>query len=111
MDPVVFLYVTAPDDAVASKIAEALVANRAAACVNILPRIRSIYRWQGAIEREEEIAMIIKTIEGKSREARMIVERLHPYATPAIAAIPVDAGRSGEKFIAWVNSAVQETLS
>ncbi len=111
MEPIHFLYVTAPDEDTAARIAEALIAAKAAACVNIIPRIRSVYRWNGAVERSEESAMIVKTTTAKSSEARALIERLHPYDTPAIAALPIDAGKSGEKFVAWVKGAVLETLS
>ena len=111
MEPILFLYVTAPDDNAASRIAEALVEARAAACVNVLPRIRSVYRWNGAVERSEETAMIVKTTAAKSGDARALIERLHPYDTPVIAALPIDSGKSGEKFVAWISDAILETLS
>ena len=111
MDEVVFLYVTTPDEDTAARIAEALIEARAAACVNILPRIRSVYRWNGAVERGEEAAMIVKTTAGRSCEARAVVERHHPYATPAIAALSIDSEKSGEKFVKWIEAEVLETIS
>ncbi len=111
MNEILFLYATAPDDDTASRIAEALVDARAAACVNILPHIRSVYRWNGAVERSQETGMIVKTTAARSGEARALIERLHPYDTPAIAALPIDAGNSGEKFVGWIKAAVLETLS
>lgn len=111
MEPILFLYVTAPDDDAASRIADALVEARAAACVNIFPRIRSVYRWNGAVERSEETAMIVKTTAARSGAARALIERLHPYDTPVIAALPLNAGKSGEKFVDWIKAAVLETLS
>jgi periplasmic divalent cation tolerance protein len=111
MDQVVFLYVTAPDDEAASRIAGALVDARAAACVNILPRVRSVYRWNGAVERCEETGMIVKTTAARAGDARALIERLHPYDTPVIAALSIDAGNSGEKFVDWIKAAVLETLS
>ncbi|MDZ7627088.1 MAG: divalent-cation tolerance protein CutA [Parvularculaceae bacterium] len=111
MDGVVFLYVTAPDDAVASGIAEKLVSGGLAVCVNILPRIRSVYRWKGAVERAEEAAMIVKTTVPHAAAARRLVERLHPYETPVIAAISIEGLHSGEKFLAWIDAELSETLS
>ena len=111
MEPIRFLYVTAPDEDAASRIAEALVEARAAACVNIFPRIRSVYRWNGAVERGEETAMIVKTTAACAGNARAMIERLHPYDTPVIAALPIDAAHSGEKFVDWIKAAVLETLS
>lgn len=108
---IVFLYVTAPDEAAAERIGAALVEARAAACVNILPRIRSIYRWDGAVERANEAAMIVKTTTAAAGRARAVIGALHPYETPAIAAIPIDASRSAEKFIDWIGGSVLKTLS
>ncbi len=111
MEPIVFLYVTAPDDAAARRIAEALVEGRLAACVNILPRIRSVYRWKGEIERADEAAMIVKTTAARAVAARALIQSLHPYETPTIAALAVDAERSGEKFVGWIASETMETIS
>jgi periplasmic divalent cation tolerance protein len=111
MEPIVFLYVTAPDDAVAARIADALIDDRAAACVNILPRIRSVYRWKGSVEHGEETAMIVKTTASKVAKARTLIERLHPFETPAIAALPIDSGYSGAKFVDWIGREVSETIS
>lgn len=111
MEPIVFLYVTAPDEAAAGRIAEALVEGRLAACVNILPRIRSVYRWEGAIERADETAMIVKTTAARADAARAIIQSRHSYETPVIAALVIDSGRSGEKFVRWIASATAETIS
>lgn len=111
MDRVVFLYVTAPDDAAADAIASALVQDGFAACVNILPRIRSVYRWKGVVERAEETAMIVKTTAARAVAARGLIERLHPHETPAIAAITVSGELSGDKFLAWINAEISETTS
>ena len=110
MDEVIFLYVTAPDDAAAARIAETLVSERHAACVNIMPCVKSVYRWKGAIERGEETAMIVKTTSAKAASARALIERLHPYETPVIAAIAVDAARSGGAFLDWIANELGETF-
>lgn len=109
MDDVVFLYVTAPSGT-APAIAEALIGERLAACVNIAPRIQSIYRWNGAIERCEEASMIVKTTAAKAEQARDAIERLHPYKTPVIAAIAVDHAKSGGPFLDWIKNELTETL-
>ncbi|MFN3961082.1 MAG: divalent-cation tolerance protein CutA [Parvularculaceae bacterium] len=108
---IVFLYVTAPDEAGAARIAEALIGSRAAACVNILPRITSVYRWRDGVERAEETAMIVKTTAAKAAAARALIEKLHPYETPAIAALPIDFPGSAKKFIRWIETETAETLS
>ena len=86
------------------------VGERLAACVNIFPRIRSVYRWRGAVERGEEAAMIVKTTGAKVGPARAAIERLHPYETPVIAAIAIDAGMSGGAFADWVRTELTETI-
>ncbi len=111
MDGVVFLYVTAPDEAAAAAMAEALVSEGLAACVNIMPRIRSVYRWKGAVERSEEAAMIVKSTQSLAKMARDRLEQLHPYETPVIAAISVNGAFSGHEFLGWVNSELAETFS
>lgn len=110
MDEVIFFYVTAPDEATAAAIADALVAEGLAACVNILPRIRSVYRWKGAVERSEEAAMIVKTTKALADRARGRLEQLHPYETPVIAAISLNGSRSSKNFLAWVKSELAETI-
>ncbi len=88
----VSVYIVAADAAEADRIAEALVAERLAACVNILGAIRSVYRWQGAIERAGEVAMIAKTTENLFDALAARVRTLHSYDTPAIVAWPIVAG-------------------
>lgn len=110
MDEVVFLYVTAPDEAAASVIADALIGERLAACVNIIPAIRTVYRWRGAVERGAESVLIVKTIAAKAAGARAAIERLHPYKTPVIAAIGVDTAKSGAPFLEWIRTELAETI-
>lgn len=110
MDDIVFLYVTAPDEALATSIADTLVGERLAACVNIIPGVRSVYRWKGAVERGEEAAMIVKTTAATAAAARAAIARLHPYETPVIAAIGVDAANSGGPFLDWVRNELAETF-
>lgn len=110
MDDIVFLYVTAPDETAATLIAEALVAERLAVCANIFPRIRSVYRWKGVVERGEEASLIIKTTAAKAAGARSAIERLHPNETPVIAAIAIDSANSGQAFLSWIRSELPETI-
>lgn len=99
---VIFLYATAPDADVAAAIGEALVAEGAAACVNCIPGMTSIYRWKGRVERANEIVMIAKTTREKAAAARGVILSRHPHENPALAAIPVDAAASSSAFCAWI---------
>lgn len=93
-------FCTCPDRPVAERLAEALVADGLAACVNIVPGLRSVYRWQGAIERSDETLLLIKTTqEGLPALSARIVE-LHPYELPEIVAVEVAGGLSA--YLDWV---------
>src|SRR5262249_10454281 len=83
MDRAVFVYTTFPSVVEAEKAGNALVGARLAACVNILPGMISVYRWQGAVERAEEAVMIVKTRASLAEAVRASVKATHPYNTPA----------------------------
>lgn len=102
------LYVTVPDTPTAKAIAAALVEARLAACVNILGPITSVYRWAGRVEDAREVALIVKTTQAEVAGARAMILRLHPYETPAILAIKVDAQGSLPAFLAWIASQVEQ---
>ncbi len=99
MDAVV-VFCACPDPEQALEIANALVEARLAACVNISSAIRSVYRWQGVIERADEVLLIIKTTEERFPALRDRIQELHPYDTPEIIALPVTAG--SEKYLTWL---------
>lgn len=81
-----------PDVASAEKLARALIESRAAACVNVLPAARSIYRWQGAVETADEIPLMIKTTTVNYPRVEDLVRALHPYELPELIAIPITQG-------------------
>ena len=83
------VWVTCPDRATAEAIAEALVAAELAACANIMPAVSSIYRWKGAIERAEEVPLVLKTRASHFTEIADRVAALHPYEVPAIVATDI----------------------
>ena len=99
-----------PDRANAEALAAALVENRLAACVNILQPCRSIYRWKGAVEKADEVPLLIKTTEACYPALEAAIRAAHPYATPEIIALPVVLGLPD--YLAWVEAETQtETWS
>ncbi|MCE4628204.1 MAG: divalent-cation tolerance protein CutA [Desulfurococcales archaeon] len=98
MSELVIVLVTAPRNA-SEDLAKSLVDNRLAACVNIVGPVRSIYWWQGKVERDEEDLLVIKTKRCLIKELKRKIRELHPYTVPEIVAIkPVDVLRDYE---AW----------
>jgi len=95
---------TAANREEAGRIAEELVSARLAACVQILPEIQSVYRWQGKIERETEVLLLAKTARGKFDELDRKVRASHSYETPEIVALPVTA--ISEPYLEWLGATV-----
>lgn len=91
---------TCPDADSAEKIARALVERRLAACVNILPGVRSIFTWKGACESGEEQLLIIKTVSTTYPALERAVLEMHPYELPEIIAVPLSAGLPG--YLTWI---------
>lgn len=94
-DHFVIVLTTLPAEGDAETLAAQLVEERLAACVNILPLMRSVYRWKGAVERADERQLVIKTTAEKvsGLEARLMV--LHPYEVPEFVVLPIIAGSVG----------------
>lgn len=89
-----------PDAAAADRVARTLLEKRLAACINILPAVRSVYRWQGAIEEATEVGIFIKTTAARYAELEAALKALHPYEVPEILALPVTAGLPA--YLQWV---------
>jgi periplasmic divalent cation tolerance protein len=98
----VMVFCTCPDEATARRIAEALVSERLAACVNRLPGIRSTYRWEGRVQDEPEVLLLIKTGADRYPDLELRLKALHPYEVPEIIAVPVAAGSAS--YLAWIAS-------
>ena len=92
---------TCPDAACAERIARALVEEGLAACVNILPPMRSIYRWKGKIEDVTEQLLVIKSALARFPALRDRLRALHPYELPEIIAVPIADGLP--EYLAWLN--------
>lgn len=96
--------VTAPNSEEAARIAEALVTDRLAACVNILPAIESIYRWEGKVTRDSESLMIVKTTVARYSDVERRIKEVHSYSTPEIIAVKIDRGSA--EYLSWLRDAV-----
>jgi len=96
----IVVYVTAPNEDEAAGIAKALVEAKLAACVNIINSIRSIYSWQGNIEDDSEVLMIIKTRKQLFDSLTVEVKKLHSYDVPEIIALPISLG--SEDYLGWI---------
>ncbi|MDX1556737.1 MAG: divalent-cation tolerance protein CutA [Xanthomonadales bacterium] len=81
---------TCPDDDTASSLARELVETRLAACVNIVPEIRSVFRWQGEVQSEAEALMVVKTTAGRYPALEAWLLDNHPYDVPEVLALPVE---------------------
>lgn len=91
-----------PDEESANAIALALVEERLAACVNILPRVQSIYRWEGAVESATEIPLLIKATAANYSALETAIRDRHPYTVPEIIALPVERGLPA--YLEWIAS-------
>ena len=89
-----------PDRASAERLADALITKHLAACVNILAPCRSVYRWKGAVQRDEEHPLLIKTTEARYGELEQAIRAGHPYELPEIIAVPIERGLPA--YLDWV---------
>lgn len=94
------VFTNLPDRAAAERLADALIEQRVAACVNILAPCRSVYRWKDAVQRDEEHPLLIKTTAAGYPALEAAIRAGHPYELPEIIAVPVEYGLPG--YLAWV---------
>lgn len=104
MREAIIVYCTVPNQDVAAEVAESLVRERLAACVNAIPGVQSTYRWQGNIETEKEILLMIKSTESSLPALRDRIVALHPYDLPEVLAVKVDDGLGA--YLSWVGQEV-----
>lgn len=98
----IIVFMTASNGEEAARLADMLVGAHLAACVQILPEMESVYRWQGKIERAPEVLLLAKTTKSKFEELEREVRALHSYDTPEIIAVPVVAGSA--PYLDWLRS-------
>lgn len=95
---------TCPDQETARRLADALVEERLAACVSLMPGLTSVYRWEGRIRHDSEVLLLIKTVEAHVEVLTERLRRLHPYDVPEIIALPIVSGSSD--YLNWVSECV-----
>jgi periplasmic divalent cation tolerance protein len=100
MTEALVVLVTTPTVERAAEIARAVVEERLAACGNVVPGLRSIYRWEGRIQDEAEALLVLKTTRARLEALRERVVALHPYDVPEVIAVPVEAGNA--PYLAWI---------
>lgn len=98
--PILIVYCTCPDAASADALAQALVSERLAACVNVLPGVRSTYRWQGKVDTSDEVLLLIKTTQGRLDALSARVQALHPHELPEVLAVEAHGGLA--PYLDWV---------
>ena len=108
MSEALLILTNCPDETTAERIAQSLVEQRLAACVNRLAAARSTYRWQGAIEQTVEVPLLIKTTRDRYPELEAAIRALHPYSVPEIIAVPIAAGYA--PYLRWVDEETQRPL-
>ncbi|TDK22715.1 divalent-cation tolerance protein CutA [Luteimonas aestuarii] len=91
-----------PDDDTADRIADALVAGRLAACVQVLPGMTSVYRWQGRVERAREVLLLAKTTQARFDDLRAQIVALHPHDVPEVVALDIADGLPA--YLDWVTA-------
>ncbi|MFY9556046.1 MAG: divalent-cation tolerance protein CutA [Blastocatellia bacterium] len=100
------VFVTTSNSDEAASIANVLVSERLAACVNIISTIESIYRWEGEVTRDHETLMIVKTTEQRYAELERRVKSLHGYSTPEVVAIKIERG--SEDYLKWLRDSTEQ---
>lgn len=105
MTSAIVVLVTAPSTEKAAELAKALVEEALAACGNIIPGVRSIYRWEGKLCDDAEVLLVLKTERHLFEALRTRVLALHPYSTPEVIALPVEAGHP--PYLEWLTASVR----
>lgn len=100
------IYITTSDQEESARIGRRLVEERLAACVNIIPSIKSFYHWEGSLEEDEESVLIVKTTSELTQQIIKRVRELHSYDNPCIISIPITGG--SRDYLEWLNDEVKK---
>lgn len=101
----IVVFITASSEGEADRISNALIDSKTAACVNIVPNIKSVFMWEGKKDTADEYLLIAKTNEDRFDELKQKVKELHSYGTPEIIGLPVKVGE--ENYLNWVQEALR----
>lgn len=104
----IVVFITAPEEEQAKKIADQLLSKRLIACVHILPKASSLFWWQGRIDSAEEVLLILKTKEDLLDEVVKTTKKLHSYEVPEIIALPIIGG--SEEYLEWINESLKDEV-
>ena len=104
-DQFVIALTTLPADGDAEQLAQRLVEEKLAACVSILPPMRSVYRWKGAVERADERQLLIKTTTERVAELEARLRQLHPYDVPEFIVLPITQGSA--PYLSWLSDSTK----
>lgn len=97
---------TCPDNQVAEQLATSLVEQRLAACINIIPGLTSIYRWQGKLEKGTEVLLLIKSTQDRYAAVESAIRQQHPYELPEIIAVTLDEGLPD--YLRWITASLED---
>lgn len=102
---VILVLITVPDKETADLIASALVEKRLAACVNIVPGLTSVYRWEGKVNKDAELLLIVKTVQDSFESLKKTVKELHPHDLPEIIAVKISDG--SKEYLEWITKEME----
>jgi len=100
-----FIITTVSTEKEGRMIANELVKNKLAACVNIVPKVYSVYEWDNTIQNETEVMLMIKTIKAKEEDIYQTIQSLHSYDTPELITLPIENG--SDTYLRWIKKSVQ----
>lgn len=103
--PYVLVLSTCPDEQTAERLATTLVDEKLAACVNILGPLRSVYRWKGAVQKDDELLLIVKTNVDRYPQVERLIVQQHPYELPEVVQVPIGAGSAD--YLAWIGHCLE----
>lgn len=104
----IVVFVTTPSEEEAARISRSLVEARLVACANVLPRVRSIFRWEGKVTEEQESLIVLKTRSGLMKQVEKAIKKMHSYSVPEIIAIPIAQGSA--EYLSWIRDVTRKAL-